>query len=128
MRTIYGLFIDGICHYVGQTKQPEQRKAAHAVTTMRGVPFEFRVLQVCSLSSSTKCELKWIKKYKAIGQAQRNINCGPSKSNKVLRIPVSLHRKLKLAAAIRGENLLTTIQVVIDAGLKAIENPLKKSK
>lgn len=51
-----------------------------------------------------------------------------SEPTKTLKIPTALHQRVRVAAANRNETILTTSEVVIDAGLRAIEKPSKKSK
>ncbi len=70
MKTIYGIFNkDGVCVYVGQTRNLALRKRGHKHKNMG----EFRVLDECEGGHAMKLEAFWIKKYADMGQAELNL-------------------------------------------------------
>lgn len=71
--TIYGCFIDGLCHYVGQTTNLRKRLYSHRGKTFRGRSFIMRPLRtVSSLTSGARIESQIIRSYKKRGQCELN--------------------------------------------------------
>lgn len=76
---IYGLFLRGVCLYVGQTVSVTKRKAAHRIACekRRGKfgkypDATFRVLRWVKEADANRVELSTIAKYWRIGQAVLN--------------------------------------------------------
>lgn len=67
--SIYGIFENGICLYVGQTVNEWHRRDTHRKRWPKG---EFRVLRRTSQANANKLEKRWIRHYQRKGQAQFN--------------------------------------------------------
>lgn len=78
MMTIYGLFIDDRCVYVGRTKDLTMRTASNNRRCMRlfGKVPEVRALRRVHPNLASKAEWDTIKDFKLLGQAELNKLCG----------------------------------------------------
>ncbi len=72
---IYGLFKQDSCFYVGVTMHPRDRLTSHQTSRrMRDYrPFELRIIEIVPPSRSAAREVRWIRFYKEMGQADENV-------------------------------------------------------
>ena len=82
MITIYGLFIDGRCVYVGRTKSLPVRTPSNNRRCLRlfGKTPEVRALRRVHPDLASKIEWETIRDFKTLGQADLNRICGQRKN------------------------------------------------
>ena len=76
--TIYGLYLNGVCLYIGQTVNEWQRAYDHRKRARWSRKAEFRVLCRVKQTEANRVEKAFIKYYRRKGQAQRNKSNGGS--------------------------------------------------
>jgi predicted GIY-YIG superfamily endonuclease len=112
MISIYGIFKNGRCLYVGRTANPTRRAKAHK--TRFGKSSELRVLEVTrTLSSARKLEAKYIKQFIKKGQARSNGRCHTSAI-----ISPSTYGKLKRFAKKNGMRLRYLFNLAVETFLE----------
>lgn len=74
MVSIYGLFAEDQCLYVGRTRKPETREASHRArfAGILGTEPEFRVLHQVGDEAASAAERDTIQHYRKLGQAKYN--------------------------------------------------------
>lgn len=75
---IYGLYLNGVCLYIGQTVNEWQRAYDHRTRAQWSRKAEFRVLCRVKQTEANRVEKAFIAYYRRKGQAQRNKGKGGS--------------------------------------------------
>ena len=130
--TIYGVFKRKRCVYVGCTKDLATRSAANKVRF--GKSAEVKTLATSEIPNLARTiERNYIRKYKAIGKAQFNLNGFKDSKEKMrcIKVPDECHERLKVMAALRRcslQDLVNQLLEKITAPYKSIRFDKRKAK
>lgn len=117
---VYGLFHDGRCVYVGQTRNPHQRASSHKkrFTDLLGVEPIFKVLREVARADASAAEREVIKYYRDLQQADYNIHpIGNGERKRPIWIAAETHKKLKVLSALEGRSISAICEECLELGV-----------
>lgn len=112
---IYKMVADGVCEYVGRTCNPASRRDTHLRNWNTEGNLEFVEIEVVDKADAPRAERKWIRHYRALGQALRNKHIGERAER--TRIPVLIRadycQALKIRAALERKKIYEVAEEIL---------------